>query len=342
MFKKAAALILFAGLSLQAQAEQLTVVSFGGLNKQAQEKAFYAPFSQANKVNIEAGEFNGEMAKVKAMVETGQVSWDVVEVESPELVRGCSEGMFEPLDWSKLGDKKQFVQTAVSECGAGIFIWSTVLAYDSTKLSKAPTGWTDFWDVKTYPGKRALRKSAKFTLEFALLADGVKPGDLYTVLSTPEGVDRAFKKLDELKPNIQWWEAGAQPMQWLVSGDVVMTSAYNGRVTAAQKEGHPFNMVWAGSLYDLDSWAIVKGSKNKALAEKFIAFANRAENQKVFAETIPYGPTNTATLAQISDAVRPSLPTAPNNLKGARGVDTEFWIEHGEELEQRFNAWAAN
>jgi len=342
MFKKAAALILFAGLASQAQAQQLTVVSFGGLNKQAQEKAFYTPFSQANNVTIEAGEFNGEMAKVKAMVETGQVSWDVVEVESPELVRGCSEGMFEPLDWSKLGDKSQFVDTAISECGAGIFIWSTVLAYDSTKLSKAPTGWADFWDVKTYPGKRALRKSAKFTLEFALLADGVKPGDLYSVLSTPEGVDRAFKKLDELKPNIQWWEAGAQPMQWLVSGDVVMTSAYNGRVTAAQKEGHPFNIVWGGSLYDLDSWAIVKGSKNKALAEKFIAFANRAENQKVFAETIPYGPTNTTALTQISAAVRPSLPTAPNNLKGARGVDTEFWIEHGEELEQRFNAWAAN
>ncbi|MET3457676.1 ABC transporter substrate-binding protein [Pseudomonas kilonensis] len=342
MFKKIAVIALMAGVASQVQAQQLTVVSFGGLNKQAQEKAFYQPFSKAHNVDIEAGEFNGEMAKIKAMVETGQVGWDVVEVESPELVRGCSEGLFEPLDWSKLGDKKQLVDTAVSECGAGIFIWSTVLAYDSKKLAKAPTGWADFWDVKTYPGKRALRKSAKFTLEIALLADGVSQGQLYSVLETPEGVDRAFKKLDEIKSSIQWWEAGAQPMQWLVSGDVVMTSAYNGRVTAAQKEGHPFSIVWNGSLYDLDNWAIVKGSKNKALAEQFIAFANRAENQKVFAETIPYGPTNTQAIAQIDPKVRPDLPTAPANLKGARGVDTEFWIEHGEELEQRFNAWAAN
>lgn len=341
MFKKIAVLALMAGAASQVQAQQLTVVSFGGLNKQAQEKAFYQPFSKANNIDIEAGEFNGEMAKIKAMVETGQVGWDVVEVESPELVRGCSEGLFEPLDWSKLGDKKQMIESAASECGAGIFIWSTVLAYDSTKLAKAPAGWADFWDVKTYPGKRALRKSAKFTLEIALLADGVPQGQLYTVLATPEGVDRAFKKLDELKANIQWWEAGAQPMQWLVSGDVVMTSAYNGRVTAAQKEGHPFSIVWNGSLYDMDSWAIVKGSKNKALAEKYIAFANRPENQKVFAETIPYGPTNILAITQIDPKVRGDLPTAPANLKGARSVDTDFWIEHGEELEQRFNAWAA-
>lgn len=342
MFKKIAALVLMAGVASQVQAQQLTVVSFGGLGKQAQEKAFYQPFSKSNKVDIVAGEFNGEMAKIKAMVETGQVGWDVVEVESSELVRGCSEGLFEPLDWSKIGDKKQFVDSAVNECGAGIFIWSTVLAYDSKKLAKAPTGWTDFWDVKTYPGKRALRKTAKFTLEIALLADGVSPGQLYNVLGTPEGVDRAFKKLDQIKSSIQWWEAGAQPMQWLVSGDVVMTSAYNGRVTAAQKEGHPFSIVWSGSLYDLDSWAIVKGSKNKALAEQFIGFASRPENQKVFAETIPYGPTNMSAIAQIDPKVRPDLPTAPENLKGARGVDTDFWIEHGEELEQRFNAWASN
>lgn len=341
MLKKFALSALIVAMSSQAWAENLTVISFGGTNKDAQDKAFYKPFMAAGKGTIESGEYNGEMARLRAMVETGQISWDIVEVEGPELLRGCNEGLLEPLDWKKLGDPSQFVKGSVSECGAGIFVWSTVLTYNANKLKQAPTSWADFWDVQKFPGKRALRKSAKFTLEIALLADGVKREDLYKVLATPAGVDRAFKKLGQIKSNIQWWESGAQPLQWLVSGDVVMTSAYNGRVAVAQKEKPGINIVWKDSIYDLDSWAIVKGSKHKALAEQFIAFANQPENQKVFAENIAYGPTNIKTNELLPAAIRSNLPTAPENLEQSLAVDTEFWIDHGEELEQRFNSWAA-
>jgi putative spermidine/putrescine transport system substrate-binding protein len=340
MVKKLAVLI-FATIALQAQAETLTVISFGGTNKDAQDKAFYKPFTAAGKGTIDAGEYNGEMARIRAMVETKQVGWDVVELETPELLRGCDEGLFETLDWSKLGNKSDFIPGSVSECGAGIFVWSTVLTYDADKLKTAPTSWADFWDVKKFPGKRALRKSAKYTLEIALMADGVKREDVYKVLATPAGVDRAFKRLDELKPNIQWWESGAQPLQWLVSGDVVMASAYNGRVGTAQAEGHNFKIVWDGGLYDLDNWAIVKGSKHKALAEQFIAFANQPENQKVYAENIPYGPTNIKAGSLLAPERLKQLPTSPDNLAKSVQVDANFWLEHGEELEQRFNSWAA-
>ena len=341
MIKRLTLLACLATCMSAYAADPITVISFGGLNKQAQDKAFYQPFAKAGLGSVTAGEYSGEMAKVKAMVETGNISWDVVEVESPDLVRGCNDGLFETIDWAKVGDKKDFIPQAVNECGVGIFIWSTVLTYDTKKLAKAPTGWGDFWDTKNIPGKRALRKSAKFTLEIALLADGVKGSEVYKVLGTPQGVDRAFKKLDQIKSSIQWWEAGAQPLQWLVSGDVVMTTAYNGRVSAAQQEGRQFAMVWKDSLYDLDSWAIVKGSKQKAQAEKFIAFASRPENQKVFVEAIPYGTTNKLASPQIDAKVLQNLPTAPANLAVSHGIDTKFWIENGEALEQRFNAWAS-
>ncbi len=196
--------MVLAAVALQAQAETLTVVSFGGTNKDAQDKAFYKPFMAEGKDSIEAGEYNGEMARIRAMVETKQIGWDVVELETPELERGCEEGLFETLDWSKIGNKADFAKGSVSECGAGFFVWSTVLTYDGNKLKTAPTSWADFWDVEKFPGKRALRKSAKYTLEIALMADGVKREDVYKVLATPAGVDRAFKKLDVLKPHIQW------------------------------------------------------------------------------------------------------------------------------------------
>lgn len=333
-------LLLACVAAVSASAADLTVISFGGANKDAQVKAFYEPFKKTG-TNLVAGDYNGEQAKIKAMVDTKSVSWDVVEVESPELARGCDEGLYEKLDPSLVGGKANFVPGAVTQCGVGIFVWSTVLAYNADKITTAPSSWADFWDVKKFPGKRGLRKGAKYTLEFALMADGVAPKDVYKVLATSAGQDRAFKKLDQLKPNIQWWEAGAQPPQYLAAGDVVMSSAYNGRIATAQKEGKNLKMVWNGGIYDFDAWAVVKGSPNKEQALKFIAFASRPENQKVYSENIAYGPTNTKANALLAKDVAANLPTSPANIKNQVGIDVSFWADYGEQLEQRFNAWAA-
>jgi putative spermidine/putrescine transport system substrate-binding protein len=336
-------MLLGAALALAgaASAKDLTVISYGGANKDAQAKAYYAPFQKSTGLKLVSGEYNGEMAKLKAMVDTKSVSWDVLEVESPELARGCDEGMFEKLDYSKIGNKADFVPGAAQTCGVGIFVWSTVLAYNADKLKVGPTSWKDFWDVKKFPGKRGMRKGAKYTLEVALMADGVAPKDVYKVLATPAGVDRAFKKLDQLKPNIQWWEAGAQPPQYLVSGDVVMSSAYNGRIANTQKEGKNLKIVWNGGMYDFDSWAIPKGSPNKDAALKFIAFASKPENQKVYSQNIAYGPTNKKAVPLLDKKLVADLPTAPQNIKSGVAVDVAFWADYGESLEQRFNAWAA-
>lgn len=322
-------------------ADDLTVISFGGAVQKAQQKAYYDAFTKESGINVIAGEYNGEQAKIKAMVDTRNVTWDVVEVESAELYRGCEEGIYQELDYTKIGDKKDFLPKAVSECGVGTFVWSTVLAYDGDKLKTPPASWQDFWDVKTFPGKRGLRKGAKFTLEIALLADGVKPDDVYKVLATKEGVERAFKKLDEIKANIQWWEAGAQPPQMLAAGDLVMSSAYNGRIATAQSEGKNLKIVWNGSIYDADHWAIPRGTPKLEQAYKFIAFASRPGPQQVYSSQITYGPTNLKAVDGLDPKRVAELPTAPKNLEGALASNTQFWVEHGEELEQRFNAWAA-
>ena len=328
-------------LAAGAAHADVTVISFGGTNQKAQVKAFYEPYAKTGGKVI-PGEYNGEQAKIKAMVEAKNVSWDVVEVESPELARGCEEGLYEKLDFSKIGNKADFVPAAVTQCGVGVFVWSTILAYNSDTLKTAPASWADFWDLKKFPGKRGMRKGAKFTLEFALVADGVKPDEVYKVLGTKAGVERAFKKLDQIKSNIQWWEAGAQPPQLLAAGDVVMTTAYNGRIATAQKEGKTnLKIVWTNNIYDFDLWAIPVGTAKKEEAYKFISFATKPENQAVFAGEIPYGPTNTKGTSLVNKAVLPELPTAPQNMKGAFASNTQFWVEHGEDLEQRFNAWAA-
>ncbi|MDE2427358.1 MAG: polyamine ABC transporter substrate-binding protein [Burkholderiales bacterium] len=331
-------LLLSAGL---AQAAEITVVNFGGANGNAQKSAYVEPFQKATGNKIVSVEYNGEMAKIKAMVEAKKVSWDVVEVESGEIGRACEEGMLEKMDFSKLGKKSDLMPEAIHECGVGAFVWSTVLAYNADKLKTAPSGWADFWDVKKYPGKRGMRKGARYNLEFALMADGVPTKDVYKVLATKAGVDRAFKKLDALKSHIQWWEAGAQPPQFLVAGDVVMTTAFNGRIDSAQREGRNLKVTWAGSIYDLDYWVIPKGSPNKEIAEKYIAFALTPEAQKNYAQKIAYGPVNVNALKLLDAKTLADLPTSATNAKDAIQQNLKFWTDHGEDLEQRFAAWAA-
>ena len=324
----------------QAQAS-LTVVNFGGANANAQKKAYYEPFEKIDNTRIVPVEYNGEQAKVKAMVEAKKVTWDVVEVESPDVTRGCEEGLYEKIDWSRVGPKVDFQPAAVHECGVGIFVWSTVMAYNGEKITNRPTHWADFWDLKKYPGKRGMRKGARYNLEFALMADGVKPADVYKVLATKEGADRAFKKLGELKPSILWWEAGAQPPQLLAAGDVILSTAYNGRISAAQREGKALQVAWYGGIYDLDYWAIPKGTPNRDAAYKFIQFASQPDNQARYAEEIAYGPTNNKALTQLQPKVLLNLPTAPNNAKDAVQFNVKFWSDQGEELEKRFNTWVA-
>ncbi len=336
----ACAVALMAGLAIPAFAQQqITVVNFGGANANAQKKAYYEPIEKAG-IKVVPVEYNGEQAKIKAMVETKKVTWDVVEVESPDVTRGCDEGLFEKLDYSKIGNKADFLPSAVSDCGVGVFVWSTVMAYNGEKLKTAPTSWADFWDVKKIPGKRGMRKGARYNLEFALMADGVKPADVYKVLATKDGAERAFKKMTELKPNIQFWEAGAQPPQFLVAGDVVLTTVYNGRIDAANREGRDLKIYWPGGIYDLDYWVIPKGAPNKDASLKFIQFAMKPENQAVYSQAIPYGPTNTKTMALLDKKVLADLPTSAANAKEALQFNVAFWADQGEALEKRFASWA--
>lgn len=329
-------------LSLSTLAQSsLTVVNFGGANGAAQRKAFIEPFKKAHGTNITVVEYNGEQAKLKAMVEARKVTWDVVEVESPDINRGCDEGLLEPLDWSKIGNKTDYLSAAVHPCGVGAFVWSTVMAYNADKIKNPPMTWADFWDVKKYPGKRGMRKGARYNLEFALMADGVKSADVYKTLATADGADRAFRKLSELKPHIQWWEAGAQPPQFLVAGDVTLSTVFNGRIDAAQREGKNLKITWTGGIYDLDYFVIPKGSPNKELALKFIASAASVHAQTEYARNIAYGPTNNKALNELDAKTLANLPTFSANSKDALQFNIGFWADQGEALEKRFAAWAA-
>jgi putative spermidine/putrescine transport system substrate-binding protein len=334
-----------------AQSQPLVVANFGGANGKAQDVAFLKPFTQASKVATKGVEYDGDLGPVRKMVQARKVDWDVVEVESSELTIGCKEGLFEAVDKTKLPHASMLLAGSVQECGVGAFVWSTVMAYNSATLKTAPRSWADFWDVKKFPGKRAMRKGARYNLEFALMADGVHRRDVYTLLGTEAGVQRALDKLQQLKPHIVWWESGSQPPKALASGEWVMSTAYNGRISAAVADGASgLTIAWNDAIYDLDYWAIVKGSPRADQARAFVNFATTDAAQLAFSREITYGPTNySAILAYdtgrkrapddkhlIDLSMAPSdLPSAPGNLRRSLAFSPSYWVANGAPIEKK-------
>jgi|EP00475_Leptophrys_vorax_P020367 putative spermidine/putrescine transport system substrate-binding protein len=326
-----------------ALADELSIMASGGAWQDAQRKAWFEPFTKETGTKILEQEYLGDLGKVKAMVDTGNVPIDLVTVETATVLQGCDAGILERLDYSKIGPRDKFIEGSALDCGVGLDAYGDILAYDPTVLKEAPTSVLDLFDTKKFPGKRAMRKFPAQNLEWALMADGVAPADVYKVLATPEGVDRAFKKLDTIKKDIVWWDAGAQPAQLLASQEVVMTTAWNGRIqNAIDTDKKPFKIVWNNQILEYDMIAIPKGAKNPDAAYKYLAYISKPENNAKLASYITYGPVRTDAASFVAPDALPKLPNAPDHLAGAYLVaDTEFWGDYGEDLVKRFNAWLA-
>ena len=240
-------------VSFAAQAD-VTIMSWGGAYTTSQVEAYHKPYTAATGKAVISVDSDNPAPQVKTMVEAGNVTVDVADVEYADAIRLCDEGMLEPIGMAALppgadgvAAADDFLPGAVTECAVATIVFSTIYSYDTTVFPEGPTTIADLFDTTKFPGKRALGKRPKANLEMALMADGVPAADVYATLGTPEGVDRAFAKLDTIKGDIVWWEAGAQPPQLLADGEVVMATAYNGRMFSAEvADGKPFKTVWDG------------------------------------------------------------------------------------------------
>ena len=331
---------ILATFPARAQQRDLTVVSWGGAYQDAQREVYFRPFQTKTNTRLLEESWDGGVGVLRAKIQSGANNWDVVQVESEELLLGCDEGLFEKMDWAAIGGKDHYIPQAVGECGVGTILYSFVLAYDRNRTPNGPANWAEFFDTKKFPGKRGLRRGPKTTLEIALLADGAKPEEVYRLLGTEAGVDRAFRKLDSIRDSLVWWERGAQPPQLLASGELAMAVAYNGRIDAANRQdGQNFAVSWPGNLYTLDSWVIMKGTPNRDRALQFLNFAGQPGIQAELPPKIPYGVTAKGANDHIAPAVLANLPTTPEHMEGALRIDDQFWLDNLDRLSQRFNNW---
>ncbi|TBU92053.1 polyamine ABC transporter substrate-binding protein [Phytopseudomonas dryadis] len=327
-----AASILSAAVVTTAAAETVNFVSWGGTTQDAQKAAWADPFSKANGITV-VQDGPTDYGKLKAMVESGNVQWDVVDVEADFALRAAAEGLLEPLDFGVI-ERDKIDPRFVSDHGVGSFFFSFVLGYNESRLgNQQPEDWSALFDTATYPGKRALYKwPSPGVIELALLADGVAADKLY-----PLDLDRAFKKLDTIKKDIVWWGGGAQSQQLLASGEVSLGQFWNGRLYALQEEGAPVGLSWKQNLVMADFLVIPKGAKNKDAAMKFLANASAAKGQADFANLTAYAPVNVDSVQRLDSVLAPNLPTAHEADQVT--LDYAYWAENGAQIATRWNEW---
>ncbi|MDF0584059.1 ABC transporter substrate-binding protein [Bradyrhizobium yuanmingense] len=342
-----AAVVLASVLSgaLPAAAEkledQLVIATTGGLMGNTLAKYFYDPFQKAKNVEIVpvAIEVPDQWARAKAMQRTGKVEFDIVTATGPDLV-GRTD-MLEKIDCAKLPNVQKFgVSDACQPYGVARTTGGMLITYNTeTFKNKAPKTWADFWDVKQFPGPRGLPDTGDsdwWVPVAALLADGVKPEQLF-----PLDINRAYKKLDEIRPNVAvWWKTGDQVQQIMRSREVIMAMSYSGRALAVVKEGVPVSMSWDQAIRDTGYMAVLKGAPDLKAAMAYLDFFYASSDAHVpFMRAVNYATASKSAIELLKPEERKLYATSPENYEKLVKPDFAWIGEHRNDLRERWMAW---
>ena len=328
------------GLSNKVSAQNRIVLvnSWGGVLTESEDTAFFKPFTQQSGIPVKAVT-PVSYAKWKAQVTSKAYEWDITTINQAQWSRAEAEGLVEPIDWSII-DKNKMWPGAVYANGIGFTSLSTNLAYRKDRFPNGgPKNWADFWDVKKFPGNRSLYAGEPVVaLLAALMADGVPKEKLY-----PVDINRAFKKLDEIKPHIKvFWTQGTQSQQLIRDGEVDMMAIWNARATDLQKQGHPIELVWEGNMSVITNIGVAKGAPNAKAAWEYIKFCLQPEPLAAYAKLLPYGPVNPESFKYIPEEIAKNLPTYPGNLAVGVKVDPVWGAENNAKLDERYAQWLAS
>ncbi|HWA89075.1 MAG TPA: extracellular solute-binding protein [Rhizomicrobium sp.] len=338
----------FGYMVLSRKAPTLTTVTWAGPYGRAQASALFQPFAQRTGIDLRIAQYDGGLEQLRK----GAPGWDVIDMELPDAIAACREGLLAKIDSSSLpvgahGEPaaSDFVPGALGPCWVGSVVYAQMIAYAPHRFDAAPTALADFFDTAKFPGPRALRSGAKYNLELALLADGVAPGDVYKVLATPDGVARALAKLATIRGQIVWWSRSSEPAAMLADGRAAFATILNGDLADAAAHGNALGAIWDRQLYELDVFVIPDATPKRAMALDFVRFATSAPSLAGVASWVPYGPARRSALGLVGrnpetgTAMRPLLPTEPANFATAFAVDDAWWQAHGAEIAPRWAAW---
>lgn len=308
-----ASLALAAGTgSAAAQAKEIVLANYGGDAATSMKESFADPFTKDTGIPVVIDGSGPTLGKIRAMVQSGHVTWDVCDSSPGDSFILGRAGELEEIDYSIVDKTKMLPGFDMPYC-AGISAYSFVLAYDRDAVGATPPEtWADFWDVEKYPGKRGLWHDMTGVLEAALMADGVSRDALY-----PLDVDRAFKKIEEIKEHTIFWSSGSNSQQLLRDGEVVMAQIWSTRARILSDETQDrLSWTWNDGLLLAGVFSVPKNNPAGKDAMRFINSVLEPERQIAFLRTLGSGPSNPAA----SEIVPPELERINPTSDAARAV----------------------
>jgi len=312
-------------------AQELVFVGFGGAYQEGQTKALFQPFERETGIKI-VQTTGVELAKLRAQVQSRNVEWDLICLPDRLRPAAVRDGLLEKIDYGRL-DKSDILADTVTEYCVGAITLANQITYSKQVFpDAAPVTWADVWNTEKFPGRRGIYGAVSYTMEFALLADGVPKDKLY-----PLDVDRALKSLEKFKRDAVWWTQFPQVGPMLLSKEIVVTGWT--RAPGLILAGQPFGISFDGAAITYEGWTVPKGSKNYDAAMKFIAFALQPQRQAELTKYIAFGPTNAKALPLVDPKVMAVLPSQPDNFKKGFLFSGEWWGPNLEKVTERFNEW---
>ena len=320
----------------RAQDRTLFVNTWGGSWTTAEESAYFKPFTAETGIKVRTVA-PVSFAKLKAQVLSRTYEWDVSSANIVEFSQAVREGLVEPIDKS-IVDPAKFPPGNITDFGAAGMTLATCLVYRTDKFPNGgPQSWADFWNVKKFPGARCLFNRSFTSLAFALLADGVAADKLY-----PMDIERAFTKLDQIKPHIKvWWTQGNQSQQLIADGEVDMIGMWNARAQELIDRGAPLKIVWNGAENYGGYWYAPKGTPRAKLAFQFLELVSHPKPQADFVNILPYGPSHPKAFEFISKETAAKLPTSSEHLRVSHFPDANWLAPRLPEIRERFSQWLA-
>lgn len=312
----------------------LTFAGSGGVFQDGQTEALWNPFAEASGATMNQDAFDA--GKLKAMVDSGNVSWDIVNTTQFDTARGCGT-LYEEYDYSKIDISKIPEGTITDKCMVPQILYGLVVVYNTDKFGdNPPTSAADFFDTEKFPGKRTVSQSTYVdpqTVEFALTAQGKDVKNI-----TVDDIDGAFDMYRGLGDNVIGWTTGAQAQQQLESGEAVMGLVWSGRGYGAANAGAPVAPMWDQWMIMVDSNGIPKGVKDKDAAFAAVNYSIGAEQQAKMTELTSYGGVNVDAKPQVSDLLAQWMTT--EHLDTGISPNVDFWVENYDTLATAWAGWA--
>jgi putative spermidine/putrescine transport system substrate-binding protein len=331
------AALIGAGLSLRpgaalAQAKELVVANWGGDAEKA-ILAAWGGFKNDFGLEVSVDGSGTPTGKIRAMVEAKNTIWDVADSSFGDSILLGEAGLVEEIDYG-IVDKTKVLSGMAMKYGISNYLYSYVNAVNYTKFNgNPPKTWAEFWDVKTFPGKRMLSSLAQGVLEAALIADGVKPEALY-----PIDLDRALRKVTELKEHCIFWKSGAELQDLLRQGEVAAGFCWSNRAAVVAKEMKDvIGWSWNEAILASSAWIVPKGNPaGKEAAMKFINYTLSPEGQAKVFSIVGMSPSNPegAKFIPAEDSVYNA--TAPENVKLQIVLQDAWYGVHGEDAQAKY------